>query len=80
MHKDNDKIQIDPNQFALAILGGKTQRADEDNKRFIKRELTLYLEAVLLAQSFNDLEENRFDVARADEVSRIWDKVIEKRY
>ena len=43
------KIIIDADQFAAAIIAGNPKQTNEDNKVYIKRQLTLYLESVLLA-------------------------------
>ncbi|WP_203652036.1 hypothetical protein [Secundilactobacillus yichangensis] len=78
--KSSDKITLDPEAFAQAVLGGNPKRDDEEDKVYIKRQLTLYLEALLLAQDFNDLEETRFDVAKSEQRSKILSKIIEHRY
>ncbi|GKT03376.1 hypothetical protein ACRYI5_04420 [Furfurilactobacillus sp. WILCCON 0119] len=80
MASQNQKLTIDPDKFARAVLGGNAQRPDEENKRYIKRQLTLYLEATLLVQDFNDLEETSFDIAKAKQRNDILEKVIERRY
>ncbi|KRL93460.1 MULTISPECIES: hypothetical protein [Levilactobacillus] len=76
----NDKITLNPEKFAAAVLGGNTQYPDEENKLYIKRQLTLYLEATLLAQDFNKLEETRFDMAKAQQREDVLSKIIEHRY
>ncbi|GAW98069.1 hypothetical protein [Secundilactobacillus mixtipabuli] len=78
--KNSDKITLKPEAFAEAVLGGNPKRDDEEDKVYIKRQLTLYLEALLLAQDFNDLEETRFDVAKSEQRSKILSKIIEHRY
>lgn len=78
--KSSGKITLDPEAFAQAVLGGNPKRDDEEDKVYIKRQLTLYLEALLLAQDFNDLEETRFDVAKSEQRSKILSKIIEHRY
>ncbi|ANN49791.1 hypothetical protein A6F53_11275 [Levilactobacillus brevis] len=80
MAKKNDKITLDPAEFAAAVLGGNVQRPDEENKLYIKRQLTLYLEATLLAQDFNNLEETQFDMARSQQREDVLSKIIERRY
>ncbi|MTV83334.1 hypothetical protein [Secundilactobacillus folii] len=80
MANKNDKITLTPEAFAEAVLGGNPKHDDEDDKSYIKRQLTLYLEALLLAQDFNDLEETRFDVAKSDQRNSILTKIIEHRY
>ncbi|HEY4399168.1 MAG TPA: hypothetical protein VGM95_01440 [Lactobacillaceae bacterium] len=76
----NDKVKLNPEQFALSVLGGNARLEEEENKRYIKRQLTLYLEAYLLAQDFNDLEETQFELARENQRTQILEKLIERRY
>jgi hypothetical protein len=76
----NQKIIIDPQQFALAVLAGNTKRDKEENKVYLKQQLTLYLEALLLAQDFNSLEETQFDIAKTKQRNEILNKIIERRY
>ncbi|MFC6259342.1 hypothetical protein [Levilactobacillus fujinensis] len=80
MAKKDEKITLDPKEFAAAVLGGNAQRPDEENKLYIKRQLTLYLEATLLAQDFNHLEESQFDMAKAQQREEVLSKIIEHRY
>ena len=80
MADKNDKITLDVKAFAEAVLGGNPKKDEEEDKIYIKRQLTLYLEAVLLAQDFNDLEGTRFDVAKTEERNKILNKIIERRY
>ncbi len=61
----NKKIIINPQQFALNVIGGNQKLPDEENKKYIKRQLTLYLEALFLVQDFNDLEKNQFALSKA---------------
>lgn len=77
---NSDKIKLNPETFAVAVLGGNAQRPDEENKIYIKRQLTLYLEATLLAQDFNSLEESRFTMAKAQQREAILSKLVEHRY
>ncbi|GEO69794.1 hypothetical protein FD25_GL001371 [Levilactobacillus acidifarinae DSM 19394] len=75
-----DKMKLDPEKFAAAVLGGNAQKKDEENKLYIKRQLTLYLEATLLAQDFNGLEQTRFSDAKEQQRDDILLKLIERRY
>ncbi|QMU08195.1 hypothetical protein [Levilactobacillus suantsaii] len=75
-----DKMTLDPETFAAAVLGGNAQKPGEENKRYIKRQLTLYLEATLLAQDFNHLEVSRFSAAKAQQREDILKKLMEHRY
>ncbi|OIM34320.1 hypothetical protein ATX69_01570, partial [Oenococcus oeni] len=73
----NKKIIINPQQFALNVIGGNQKLSDEENKKYIKRQLTLYLEALFLVQDFNDLEKNQFALSKAAQRDEILEKVIE---
>lgn len=75
----NKKIIINPQQFALNVIGGNQKLPDEENKKYIKRQLTLYLEALFLVQDFNDLEKNQFALSKATQRDEILEKVIEHR-
>ncbi|GAX00616.1 hypothetical protein [Secundilactobacillus silagei] len=79
-NRNSDKITLNPETFAEAVLGGNPKRDDEEDKIYIKRQLTLYLESMLLAQDFNDLEETRFDVDKSEKRNKILSKIIEHRY
>lgn len=63
MADKNDKITLDVKAFAEAVLGGNPKKDEEEDKIYIKRQLTLYLEAVLLAQDFNDRSTNASSVS-----------------
>ncbi|MFC6207012.1 MULTISPECIES: hypothetical protein [Levilactobacillus] len=80
MAKNSKKLTLDPAKFAAAVLGGNEQRSDEENKVYIKRQLTLYLESELLAQDFNNLEESAFDMAKSQKREEVLSKIIEHRY
>ncbi|OIL36459.1 hypothetical protein, partial [Oenococcus oeni] len=64
----------------LNVIGGNQKLSDEENKKYIKRQLTLYLEALFLVQDFNDLEKNQFALSKAAQRDEILEKVIEHRY
>ncbi|MFT8318022.1 MAG: hypothetical protein ABF651_07110 [Sporolactobacillus sp.] len=76
----NEKINIDPQQFAMAVLAGNPKQEDEENKVYLKKQLVLYLEALLLAQDFNNLEETQFDISKGKKMNEILNKIIERRY
>ena len=75
-----DKITIDPEVFARMILAGNPKAPDEENKVYIKRQLRLYLEALLMIQDFNNLENTQFDIAKEEQRSKILQKIMEHRY
>ncbi|WP_461215860.1 hypothetical protein [Lacticaseibacillus sp. GG6-2] len=76
----SDKITIDPEVFARTILAGNPKAPDEENKVYIKRQLRLYLEALLMIQDFNNLESTQFDIAKEEQRSKILQKIMERRY
>ncbi|PWG00112.1 hypothetical protein [Levilactobacillus bambusae] len=78
--KKSKKVTINDQQFASAVLAGNPQKPGEQNKTYIKRQLTLYLEALLLVDDFNELEETQFDVAKEDQRNQILEKIVERRY
>lgn len=80
MNNKSDKILIDPKMFAQIILAGNVMQPGEDDKVYIKRQLRLYLEALLLVQDFNNLEETQFDIAKEEQRNQILQKIIERRY
>lgn len=80
MTKKDEKIIIDPKEFAQMILPGSPKKDDEDDLVYIKRQLRLYLETLMLAQDFNDLEKTQFDVAKQTQRDAILQKIIERRY
>ena len=77
---NDDKIKIDAKEFARLIVGTNPQREGEDDINYIKRELRLYLEALIIIDDFNDLEETRFDVAKTEQRDKILEKIMEHRY
>lgn len=76
----SDKITIDPEVFARTILAGNPKAPDEENKVYIKRQLRLYLEALLMIQDFNNLENTQFDIAKEEQRTKILTKIMERRY
>ena len=71
----SDKITINPETFAR-----NPKSPDEDNRVYIKRQLRLYLEALLMIQDFNNLENTQFDIAKEDQRAKILQKIMEHRY
>ncbi|MFD1317090.1 hypothetical protein [Loigolactobacillus zhaoyuanensis] len=80
MTKKDEKIVIDPKEFAQMVLAGSPRKDEEDDLVYIKRQLRLNLEALMLAQDFNDLEKTQFDVAKQAQRDEILQKIIERRY
>ncbi|XEO94742.1 hypothetical protein ACBP45_04300 [Latilactobacillus sakei] len=59
----NKKMKIDPNEFALAVIGGSPITANDDT-RASKDALKRYLTAYYLIEQFNELEANQFTLAK----------------
>ncbi|MFD1670855.1 hypothetical protein ACFQ5M_01955 [Agrilactobacillus yilanensis] len=53
------KISIDPNAFALAVVSGSNLKA-EDDTRASKDALKRYLSAYMLIEKYNQLEDEQF--------------------
>ncbi|CUS25593.1 Uncharacterized protein LACOL_0285 [Paucilactobacillus oligofermentans DSM 15707 = LMG 22743] len=77
---NDEKIRIDAKEFARLIVGTNPQREGEDDIKYIKRELKLYLESMITIDDFNDLEETRFDMAKSEQRDKILEKIMEHRY
>ncbi|ANI96987.1 hypothetical protein [Pediococcus pentosaceus] len=56
---NDKKIKIDPNQFALAVVGG-SKLDNPDDIRASKDGLKRYLAAYMLIEEFNKLESSQF--------------------
>lgn len=80
MANKDEKIMLDAKKFAELVLQGSTRDTGEDDTKYIKRQLRLYLESLVLADNFNDLEETRFDIAKSEQRDEILSKIIERRY
>lgn len=55
-----DKILLDPNAFALAVIAGSNLTGDSE-RAIDKLGLKRYLGAYLLAEDFNHLEDKNFN-------------------
>jgi hypothetical protein len=53
------KVKIDPNEFALAVVGG-SNLSEGDDIRASKDALKRYLSAYMLIEQFNELEASQF--------------------
>ena len=69
-----NKIQLDPQDFALALLNN-AQIKGEDDLRLSKNGLRLYLTAYLLANDFNALEAQHFNQLTAEELDRLFSRL-----
>lgn len=57
----SDKIKIDPNRFALAVVSG-SQLEKKDDTKASKDALKRYLTAYYLIEKFNKLEAKQFSI------------------
>lgn len=74
----NEKITINPEQFALNVLA-KDKPIDTTNEAFIKENLLLYLEAIVAANKFNDLENHQFSTMKENEIRQIISDILGAR-
>lgn len=74
------KMNIDPNQFAMALINNSTKKDEITNQRFIKDELTLYLEAYFIIEDFNNLEVKQMDSMKQQQISELFDKILSRRF
>ncbi len=73
-----NKLTIDPEKFALALLH-KEKPAAQDNESFIKAQLLLYLEAAVAADNFNKLEDRQFNNMKENEIKQIINDIMGAR-
>lgn len=59
-----EKLQIDPEKFARAVVSGSDLKSDDD-LRASKNALKRYLTAYLLIEDFNKLEKDSFKISNS---------------
>ncbi|MCD2256103.1 hypothetical protein ACNAN0_02150 [Agrilactobacillus fermenti] len=52
----NGRIHLDPVDFAKMVVNSHQVSDDQDPEAIVKRKLTLYLTAIVIAEKFNRLE------------------------
>ncbi|AFT80972.1 MAG: hypothetical protein ACTILZ_07485 [Leuconostoc mesenteroides] len=75
-----EKMNIDPNEFAMALVSNAQQAEDISNQKFIKTQLTLYLEAYYMIEDFNHLEVNQVENMKQQQMSDLFDKMLSGRF
>ncbi|WP_099044708.1 hypothetical protein [Leuconostoc citreum] len=75
-----DKLQIDPTEFAMTIIRNKQKEPKTTNTQFIKQQLTLYLETYYLIKDFNHLEISQMDQMKQKQISELFDKILSGRF
>lgn len=72
------KIEIDPEKFALALLQ-REKDPSITNEKFVKDNLLLYLEAVIIVSEFNNLENKQFKNMKENEIRTILSEILGAR-
>ncbi|WP_349515194.1 hypothetical protein [Leuconostoc suionicum] len=71
---------IDPHEFAMSLIN-KTNRPEKiTNQRFIKNQLTLYLETYFMIEDFNHLEVKQIENMKQQQMSELFDKMLSGRF
>ncbi|MEX0381525.1 hypothetical protein AB3K25_00760 [Leuconostoc sp. MS02] len=74
------KITIDPNEFAMGLIKDVKQSDSMTNQAFIKKQLTLYLEAYFLIEDFNRLEVDQIGKMKQQQMLDLFDKMLSGRF
>lgn len=72
------KIEIDPEKFALTLLK-KEKDPSISNEKFIKDNLLLYLESIIIVSKFNSLENKQFKNMKENEIKAIVAEILGAR-
>ncbi|WP_349582213.1 hypothetical protein [Leuconostoc citreum] len=75
-----DKLQIDPTEFAMTIIRNTQKEPKTTNTQFIKQQLTLYLETYYLIKDFNHLEISQMDQVKQKQIFELFDKILSGRF
>jgi len=75
-----NKINIDPNEFAMSLIKAINKSDNMTNERFIKNQLTLYLEAYVMIDDFNHLEVDQINNMEKQQISELFDKMLSGRF
>lgn len=75
-----NKINIDPNEFAMSLIKAINKSDNMTNERFIKNQLTLYLEAYVMIDDFNHLEVDQIKSMEKQQISELFDKMLSGRF
>jgi len=75
-----EQLHINPNDFAMKIIGQTPKDNKQTNQQFIKSQLTLYLEAYYLIKDFNHLEVSQLEQMKQQQISELFDKMLSGRF
>lgn len=65
-----DKIEIDPKEFAYAVISNYVVDS-EDDEVVSKKKLSRYLVAYYLADRFNQLEKGQVNLSKSNELKKL---------
>ncbi|WP_394456883.1 hypothetical protein ACF0HZ_04380 [Leuconostoc suionicum] len=71
---------IDPHEFAMSLINNINHPEKITNQRFIKNQLTLYLEAYFMIEDFNHLEVKQIENMKQQQMSELFDKMLSGRF
>lgn len=71
---------IDPHEFAMSLINNINRPEKITNQRFIKNQLTLYLEVYFMIEDFNHLEVKQIENMKQQQMSELFDKMLSGRF
>ncbi|MGO0154416.1 hypothetical protein ACTL31_02325 [Leuconostoc mesenteroides] len=71
---------INPHEFAMSLINSTNHPKEITNQRFIKNQLTLYLEAYFMIEDFNHLEVQQIENMKQQQMSELFDKMLSGRF
>lgn len=74
-----EKIDIDPKEFAYAVIGNY-QVDSEDDEMVSKKKLSRYLTAYYLADKFNQLEQDQFNLSKSNDLKKMLGMIGTNKY
>ncbi|MFD1672071.1 hypothetical protein ACFQ5M_08185 [Agrilactobacillus yilanensis] len=64
--QNNQPITLNPKEFAEMIVSSHQVSDTLDPEAIVKRKLTIYLTALMIAEKFNSLEKKNLDLNNVD--------------
>ncbi|WP_270333255.1 hypothetical protein [Ligilactobacillus acidipiscis] len=78
-YKDG-KILLNPEKFAEMIVSSHQVSDDLEPEKIIKRKLTIYLTAILIAEKFNKLENRDLSKSDCNSIDALVKKLSTKKF
>ncbi|MGL5886867.1 MAG: hypothetical protein ACRCY1_02195 [Leuconostoc suionicum] len=64
----------------MSLINNTNRPEKITNQRFIKNQLTLYLEAYFMIEDFNHLEVKQIENMKQQQMSELFDKMLSGRF